>query len=306
MKKGVLLFLILIFSINLVFAANYECSDGSLVIKNQKEIDLKNTKIINGISLGVSRSDETAAIERYSADLIIDAHKFSLTNETSSLELEFKTGKKTIGLNNLTGSIVNIDVGGTSGDVEKGDTATIGSFRVFLANAEGTYPGIATVDGIVGTDKIDLTSDEPNKIISLDSIEYALELFSASDTNTIIIVSKCTNDTAKITEIVVEVIENSTMENSTVENSTTTNLTLSNESIEDKTETTNISQEAQNNTQIESADSRLGGISTYTIIIISISILILIFVFFLIKHLRSKNIGGEEISSEEMNESRNF
>ena len=306
MKKGVFLLLILIFSINLVFAVSYECSDGSEIIKKQKEIDLKNTKIINGISLGLSYADEAVVFRRYFADLIIDAHKFSLTDLNPSVEIEFKSGINNITLVNLTNNIATISIGGSSASIENTDTLEIGGFTVFLFVTEGSYPGIATVEGIVGKDKISLNSDEPSKIISFDSRDYALELSSASNTNAIMVVRKCDNSTAKIIEIVEEIVENSTSENSTVENSTISNLTLSNGSIENKTETTNISQEeSQNSTQTKSAESEFGGISAYTIIITFIIFLILVFVFFLIKHLRGKMGGEDEISQEEMNESIN-
>ena len=270
------------FFINLVSAVSYECSDGGLLKKSQKEIDINNRKSINELGLGLIYADEAASLGRFAADLIIDAHKFSLTDQIPSIELEFKSGTKNITLVNLTNNIATIKIGGSSDSIENGDTVTVGGFETYLYKTEGSYPGIATVEGITGEDKISLSNNEQNKIVSLDSIDYHIELYSASDTNVVIIVEKCENKTAKIIEIQDEVEENIT--------EFTENSTLPNDELnESETEIDNITQEGVGiGVQIkENIKSRIKINSRIFFIFLTI-IIGLIIVFFLIRHMINK------------------
>ena len=210
MKKVVLLIGIILF-MNLV-SAGYSCSEG-LMDENQKEIDLYDRTSINGLGLGLTYSDETAAFERYSVKLIIDAVKFTLTNETNSTEVEMKSGTDTITLLNLTSTLIKIKVDDDSEEVEVQEISEINNRKIFLVSASGTYPGTATVIGIIGNDEISIDNAAPTKVVTIEDIDYLLGLFSASDNNAIINVKKCKNESARIIGFEDEIIENITIEN---------------------------------------------------------------------------------------------
>jgi len=250
MKKGILFLPMMIVLVMTLVSADYSCSEGDFV-EDQDEIDLGERETINWLGLGLIASDETAALNKYSADLITDAKEFTLTNDTSSIEIEFKSGTQNVSLVNATDSTAKISVGGSSELGDEGDVMTVGSFKVFLTSTEGVYPGIATVKGIIGVEKISLSSDDLFEIVTLDSVDYLLELFSASDDNAIVKVKKCDNESADIVEVgevVEEEVDNSTVENVTVINETLENVSLegvgeSNESLDVVSESADVEDE---------------------------------------------------------------
>lgn len=209
MRKGleVILFSVFIILTISFISASYECADGSSMTEGQREVDVGDRKSINGLSLGVMNADETPVFNTYSAELLIDARKFSLTDGTNTTDVELVSGEKTITMFNLSSNLARIGVDGTIENVEEGTPTTIGSFLIFLSSMVGEYPGTATIEGIIGKEEITLDNDVTMGVVSLGGVDYLLELFSASDTNAIVNVKKCSDETIKIVEIQDEVDE---------------------------------------------------------------------------------------------------
>ncbi len=277
---GVLLILIII---NLV-SASYECSDNSQIETDQGEINIEDKKSINRLGVGLIKSDETSVFNRFSAELIADAGKFTITDIINSTEVELKKGTYTVTLLNLTNNIAKIKINSNSGTVEKGYAETVNSMIVYLSDTDGTYPGTATVNGMVGVEKVSLTNDAPAKVVSVNDVDYLLELYSASDTNAIIGVKTCkSGDLIKI-EDPVEVIENPPEINETdtniTDNETDTNTTEIDNETSDETNTTLISEDE--NQDSESDKSKI----PYNILIVIIVVCIVIIALFVLYILR--------------------
>jgi len=284
-KKFRTFLFIIIFCINLV-SASYECSNGSL-IEDQDEIDIGDTEAINGLRLGLVYSDETPVFNTYSAELIFDARKFLLSDETNSTEVDLKSGDYVINLTNLTDTNAIIDVDGDIESLEIGDTKDVKGLKVFLYSMEGSYPGVGSISGIIGKDKISLTNEDSAAIITVDEVDYVLELFSASDTNAIIKVKKC--DQGELVEIedpVTEdiIIENSSISNETENNESEINQTQINESEQqDVNQTSGLVNQTQESNETsglkEDENSNFEKFFYYgTIFVIAIIILILLIV----------------------------
>jgi|TARA_Y100000034_G_scaffold37435_2_gene46027 hypothetical protein len=243
MKRGkLLLFLLTTFLLtSSILATTFECSDGSELLEDRKEIDLENTKSINNLRLGLTSSFETAASNTFSADLIVDAQKFTLTDTNPSQNLELKKGEYTIKITNLTDSIVEIDIDGDSEEIQEKDSSIIKSLFVYITNFEGSYPNnTATVNGIAGDKKITLDNEKTYEIVKVEETDYAIELFSASDTNAIVNIYKCANETTKILDIpdLIPPEPNITQTNNSTNstnNNTTTNNTETNQSLNETT-----------------------------------------------------------------------
>ena len=203
MKKEMFGLILLALLVSFV-SASYECSDGSQISLDQEEIALGYRESINGIGLGLIESDETPVYNKYSAELITDAKLFSLDNNENETNLDFKSGEKTIVFTNLTNNVARITLGSDSGEIEEGSIVSIGSFIVYLTNAEGEYPeGAASIRGIVGVEQVSLNNGNPFKIVTFNEKKYLLELYSASDANAIVKVQKC--ESGELVEIADEV-----------------------------------------------------------------------------------------------------
>ena len=280
MKKGILLVLLIAISINLVSSV-YECSDGSQLSKSQNEIDINNKRSINGLSLGLIGADETPATNSFSAELILDASKFSLTNSENSTKIELKTGESTLSLTNLTNNIAVLRVNADSDSLEPGDSVDIGGLLVYVFYTEGTFPGLVPVkvDGIIGKEKISLHSNEPLKEIELDNVEYLLELSSSSDNNAMIIVGKC--EAANVTIIKVEdevtITVNKSASNETIVQNDSVKEVNEEEKIENKTaDKTQIPEE-----KIEITDESKKKFNISLVSIVFFIVVILIVAFFI-------------------------
>ncbi|MAG11026.1 hypothetical protein CMI44_01815 [Candidatus Pacearchaeota archaeon] len=218
MKKGGL-FVIIFFLLTNFISAGYNCSVG-LAEEDQKEISLNGRTSIKGLGIGLTYSDEIATLEKYSVKLLIDTVKFTLTDTSNSTEVEMKSGADTIELLNLTSNLIRIKVGSDSGKAELLEILDINNRKLFLTSAQGTYPGTATIEGLIGNKEVLLDNTSPTKIESVDDVDYLLELFSASDTNAIIIVKKCEDENAEFIEIAESVSKNETTSNITETNET--------------------------------------------------------------------------------------
>jgi len=279
MKSWVILvFVVLIFSG--LISATYGCSEGDL-LTDQKEIEVGNRKSINGINLGLIYSDETFAMGKYSAELLTDAKKFSLSDLSNSTELDLIDGEKTINLLNLSSSSAKIIIDGDSEDVEKESLTTIKSIFVFLTQMQGEYPGTGSIEGLAGKEKISLSNEAEEVITTLGGENYLLKLFVASDNNAIIIVGVCENTDANLVEIA-EVNESETTPESEI-----------NDSNEQETEINDSFE--QNDSDIGADNIKTKIFDSKTIIIsagVIISVMIVVLIVFLII-LKKKKINPE-------------
>ena len=294
MKKRILLVLLIAISINLVSSA-YKCSDESSLTKSQNEIDINNRKSINGISLGLIGADETPATNSFSAELISDASKFSLTDQKNSTQIELKTGESTLALTNLTNNVAVLRVNAGSDSLEPGDSIDIGGLSVYVFYTEGTFPGTGPVkvDGIIGKEKISLHSNEPLKEVEIDNVEYLLELSSSSDNNAIIIVGKCETENASIIKVEDEVVKTTTTANESASNETI----VQNDSVkeEEKTENETTTNQTQTPEEIigigKTKSKKIFNISLVSIVFFIAVILIV--VFFILRY----KMYSEELKS---------
>lgn len=286
-KEGVLILIILI-SLNLASAA-YVCSDNSSVITDQGEVDLGKARSITGLRLGLIKANEVVAINLIEAELFIDAQKVTLTDELPSEVIEFKDENEyNVSLVNSSESSAKINVDGSSEEIEEGEKDKIKGLEVFLYKAEGTYPGDASVEVLLGKDDISLSNTaNPSEIITLEGVEYAVEIVSASDTNAVIRVVRCEDENAEIQEI--EDPDDETEDQDLPDNQTdneTANQTLNGNITENQTEI-NVSDEINNESGNQSKDIEdgtdddffniLGSIAFYGLIAFVVVCLILLF-----------------------------
>jgi len=298
MKKLVILFVSLMF-VNFAYAAIYECSDGSELIDDQDEIALKSRTTINGLGIGLTYSDETPALNRYSANVVTDAQKFELSNETPSVEVELIDETITITITNLTSGTAKMTVDGSSQSVEEDSSETFGNFVVFLVETSGTYPGVSSLTGIVGREVVLISNEVPPKVVSVSGRDYLIDLFSASDTNAIVIVKKCSNQSAEILKVESTIINET---NTTETNNETSDVNETNQTTESRGNST--LNETQNETKTIgeslvgekfSFTEKYSNIIIYTITgIIAFMIIFLVIVFIVyMRKTRQKNISSE-------------
>ena len=231
MKKSVFTLLaILILSINLVSAA-YGCSNGTIK-EDINEISVGETENTNGIGISIIKGEPAGL----SADILIDSKSLTLTNETSSIEIELLSGNYDVELINITGNIAEIKVEGDTGKIEKEETKNINNLQVHLIDVNGTYPGEdANAKLLIGIDKIFLYSNELTKTKKINTTDYLFEFFSSTTSNAIITVKKCENgDLIEIADAVPENNDsiNLTTTNTTQDNETTQNSTINTTQIQ--------------------------------------------------------------------------
>jgi len=245
MKKKVLEFIILMVvltaSITSV-SASYSCSNGSSISEDMDEIDTGEKQTIGGLGIGLIHAEDTAAFNRFTAELMIDAKRVSLDNQTNSEEINLLSGDYNINLVNSTDENAIIKVGSSSKSVNKGESEKIGDLEIFLVSTEAAYPNAVTL--LAGKKIISLSSDEnPSEIVTISNKDYAVELYSASDNSASIRVKKC--NSGDITE---------TKDAPKEDNKTNTsgnNISLSNNQtrINNQTSTNNTTQQEGNNSE---------------------------------------------------------
>ncbi len=268
MRKCFSLILIL-FLIGFI-SAGYVCSTN--FDEDKKEINVFESASVNGLKIGVISSYSSAAGGGiYYANLMIDGERFVLTDEDNSSDFEIQNGEGTIELINASGYIANIEIDGDSENIEIDESASFGDYIVYITDVEGDYPGNAEVKGFVGQEKINLNKDEIEKKVTVEDIEYVVELFSATNGNVIIIVKECNNGTISYVEDIEE--ENETL-NETI-NQTSNETEVENDFNEtNQTESNNTEgiNEVANQVE-ESLFSKIigwGSILIFTIIIVMI------------------------------------
>lgn len=289
MKKRLLvltsLILLTILTLSLISAVTYECADGSELSEDRKEIDVNNRKSINGIGIGIIRSDETAVLNKYSADILTDAKKFSLTNKSREEDIELKKGEYTIKMLNATTTTALMEIDGNSETIEVGETESIGGLIVLISSTDTTSDDRPAVKGLIGEEKISLSNFEtPSKIVRVNKTDYVIELFSASDTNAIVNVFKCEDESVDIIEIADEIEEEIVEEN---------NETISiNETEDEETPEEEINGTSTNETEVEDTDSesKKGSSSDIFLFILGgLAAIVFIIIFLIIMKSRKKN-----------------
>ena len=231
MKKSMFFFLIIL-SLSFASAVKYECLNGVLN-KDIDEIEKYSVKTVEGISIGVTYSDFAGGLKRIAADLLIDAKRISLANETNGTSIELKSGDYTLELVSVT-DLVKIKVGGSTDEIEVGETEKVSDLHVYVIEASQN-PSEAEV--IAGIEKVSLeVNSVPLELIDIDDEEYLVELVSASDDNTLVKVSRCRNGNFTIlVEPEINITVNNTQDANETINSTTTNVTQTNITISNPT-----------------------------------------------------------------------
>ena len=239
-----------------LISAKFSCSDNSQVIWDKREINEGSVKTINGIRMGLSKAEEFNVIKTFSADLILDAVKLSLSNETLPEESEISGKMYVVSLVNVTDTLAKINVNEQSKEIEEGELGTINSILVFVVSADN-HAGKPTAEVIAGTKLISLSSDtNPSEEISRANITYIMELVYSSNTQSQIKVSKC--DTGKIQEIQEPVPELPETDNKTiVANESETNITSQQTNITNTTSQNQTLPAPQNKTLGEICQNNL-------------------------------------------------
>ena len=242
MKGALILVIVLILSFSLI-SAYYACSEGT-INENSRELDIGNSKNINGIYLGLARSDETAVINRMNVELFFDSVSVTLT-DNSPVIIEFMGEKEyNISLVNSTDNYARINVDGDEELIDEEEINQVGGFEVFLTSSEGNYPGTASVKVMIGKSRFPLSNlDEQSKIVTFEGRDYGVELFSASDQDALIKVSKCSNISTELIWTEDEV------ENITVNDTGEQNETI-NETGNETNGTENILNESSNESEL--------------------------------------------------------
>jgi hypothetical protein len=292
--KGVVVLGIFIFLfLTSTISASYVCPNDS-VKEDLRELNIGKSKNINGLYVGLFKADEISALNRWSAELFIDAQSIILEDNTSVI-YNFSDGSGyAVSMLNSSESNAVIKVESSSKIINGGEADTIGSLEVFVASVSGNYPGTASVNVLLGKKRLSLSnSNGYNEIITYDKKKYAIELYSASDDNAIVKVFRCNNESIGITEIVGVVNETKSVnetDNRTPNNQTGQNST-DNETGVNATDTTPDSNEGQTGESILDKPNR-----TRTFLIFGgIIFIIIIFLVILNKFSRRENPPVQQI-----------
>ncbi len=278
-KESLLIIIIFIIILPIAQAIQFKCTESNATLsQDTKEISEGSSKKINNLGIGVMKAEETAAINRISASLLINAEKLSLT-ENVSKEFSLYSGTYTALLQNLSDSsaeTAKIQIEGSTEDAEINEIVSIGSFKVFLfSKSEGT------ADIIVGTEEISLAGTQDiYQEITVDSQQFIIELFSATDEEALIKVHKCSSGAA-------EAITTPTIQNQTPNITSQENNQTPNETVETNTSITQINQ--SNSTEIKLSSSGENKKTIIRIVIIAIIIILILTLIIIFIYLLRKN-----------------
>jgi hypothetical protein len=242
MKKLILLGILFVLLLNLAYAG-YECS--TQFDEKKEEIDLLEKESINGLGIGLIKSDSSAALGRYYVELMIDAGKFELTNNENKTSFEIKSGKETIKLLDVTGDIVQVEIKDDDEEIEEDSSENVKGFIVYILESEGEYPGNVSVSGFVGDQILYLDQDNLAKKVEVDDVEYVIEIFTVSDDDAAITVKKCEGDITEVEDIVEEDETTNQTEEISNEENHTSNIT--------QPEPANVSEEVSEESRSKSA-----------------------------------------------------
>lgn len=211
MKKSVLLFLVSILFVSLV-SAEYNCS--GTTSSEESVIDVGTIEVINGVRVAVLDAGMSK-----SAEILIDARKLKLTNESSVVNVTLVDGYREINLTRIFNGVVSMKVKNVSGDARENEVVKIGSLQVYITSLTGTYPGDdADVEFFVGSNYSFLYEANPSDVQNVGTVKYMFGVSSASSSGAIIEVQKCSGGSFVEINETVEDIDNSSIEESDVGN----------------------------------------------------------------------------------------
>lgn len=288
MKKWVFLF-VLFYAVSFV-SSYYACTNNGTVVFDVEGLDEGETKVVNGLVLGLKESRDVPAIKRVDVHLFLDAQSALLT-DNSSTEIRFMdSSKSNISLQNLTSSGAAIKIGSTTKTIDDGEIGTIGKLSVAVLSAEGEYPGNAEVQVLIGKGQLQLSNvDNPGEVVTANGKKYSVEIFSASNEDATIKVGKCENSSLNITEIADPVINNTpslNASNSTLNNSGQNN---SNGNITGENSSVNNSDSVNQDGQNQDSKTDTGSTIRY-VIIIGVSVIFIVVIFLLVGRIKKPNV----------------
>jgi len=295
MKKG--LFLIFIFSMLYIglASASYSCADNSTLSEDTKDLDIGESGNANGLFIGLSSAREVIAVSRIEAEIFIDSHTFTLTDNTS-VGSELMDGTKfnlTLVSSDENSATVSVNSGNAS--IDEKNTEVINGYEVFLVSSEGAFPGAASVKLLVGDSKIFIDNkDNSEESLTVNGKKYLITLFSASNENALVRVFKCNNGDSTVQVIADAPPVNNT--NNTIVNNTnqTNNNTISNTGGNNNTNNTSNQTNNQigNNTgnvQDDGAgNDKFDSIVRVAFIIVS-AIVVIIFIYLVFRYFKSRS-----------------
>lgn len=248
MKKEALALIILVLAISFASARiNVTCSDGSKVNFDQDEMDIGLAKTINGLGIGLARTELRVFYKRVTAELLVDARRVELSNKTSSQEIDLLSGKSTVSFTQSSDSKATIKISDESKEIEEKDIVTIKGIIVMLADSKEVIDNeTIAVKLIAGSKQMSLSNDlNPAEKAVFGNTTYLVELTSASESNGVVTVSTC-----KTGEISYENLANKTTTNQAIASNATeaTNTTTNNATIN------NATTNEENSTQVTVAE----------------------------------------------------
>jgi len=293
MKKVALFFLVVFLFLNVV-SASFNCSIGDIITEG-KVIHTGEIKSINKINVALTISDWDSV-----ADILVDSKQITLTNTSSSQEIELLSGNYDIELINISNNKAWIEVEGNKDEIELNELEKVDGLEVYPLNIEGVYPGEdANLKLLVGYKQFFIYPNNPTGNITISKINYLIEVSSSSNNDAFIKVNKCENGTiikvADPIENIVDDIDNSSSQNNITQNQSENKSSNGNFSIE---KITNINNEGKPNPN----SFNLISLIKYNFYIIPISILIiLVFVFYILykKNKQYKKEPKEKLELEE-------
>jgi len=255
-ERVLIIFIFIVLTISFVSAKALKtnCSDGSKVSWDEDEIDIHKSKRINGLGIAVVKTSNKAIITQQGvipvgiADIFIDSTYLTLSSKQSSDEITLLLGKYTVSLSNTTSTTAKISINGESKDITVDEVTILKSLSVLLIEAE-SIDNSSTAKLIIGSQQLSLSSTDKvaEKISFSENKTYLVELRSASDSNAIIRVSKCSKGEIQIEETVLP------QQNQTI-NDTTSNLTEANNTEEQNTTQVSVEEARERLRQIEKAN----------------------------------------------------
>jgi len=285
-KRGILAVLILIFLCSFVSAV-YVCSDGSQIITDSREINEFSKKIINGLGIAVINADEVPAINRITADLIVDAEKVSLSNETPSEEIELLVGTYNITLVNATNDKAEIKIDSLSKEFNEKEVDTLNSLQVFVVEAN-REPSVLTADVIIGGKRLLLSNDgNISQIVRIKGKNYSVELISASDDSANIRVGRCGTG-----DILEEQVQSNQSSNNESAGNESGNLTAGNETSQNLTNLTsqnltNVTNNVTGNITANTTSKKTSIIASIWFWVLVIAIVAIIVAFIIYRKMKS-------------------
>src|SRR3989344_1190225 len=175
MKKGAIL-IALIFLISAV-SAEMSCPDGSRVISDQNEIDTGSTRSINGIIIGLIRTEDLNVIKKTTAYLMIDARRVELSKSAPLQEVELNGDYYDVEILNATEEEAKIKVDGNSETIAEGESETVdGKIFALITSGESTDPSVPHVRILAGMEEISISNDAPTKKITFKNKAQQLQI----------------------------------------------------------------------------------------------------------------------------------